>query len=249
MAKNKLSKTLRNLLKSTKTGITPKDKATSNELSKMTDGSSQSNIPTLPIITKDTLSPGDAKTLMSEETQRTKIDTERKLDVEEAYTDEMKRRENFNEMIKLKKDIFHLKLKKEYRAFVGERHIKDGDESSLQADINLRREQIEKKENDLKERSIRRLEREQLRKKKENSFRVNKVTVKQDFFENEIKVTYEEKKLFNPEIENLTPIEQRRKQLIDLEEKLGRRISTVSDMMLNQDGKMVLIRENMEGHI
>jgi len=244
-------KTLRSLLKSNKNiiGITSNDKATPAELSKITDISPQSSISVPVVIDKITLSESDANTLMSEETQRVKITAAREADVEEAYNDEMRRRENFNEMIKLKKDIFHLKMKKEYSEFVGERHIKDGDESSLQASINSRRELIEKTENDLKERSIRRLEREQFRKQKENSFKVNKVTVRQDFFEKEIKTSYEEKKLLNPEIENKTPIQLQREQIKTLERKIQRKITTSRDVMINQDGEAVLIKERMGGHV
>jgi hypothetical protein len=219
------------------------DKVTESELNKLVE-SSQSSINQLPVIDKNTLTPQDSKTLLSEETVRRRIDAERREDVKQAKLDEKERRELHKKEIQLKKDEFQLFLKKEYPVFVGQKQIKDGGEEVLKKDIELRKRELEKDEIKLKDAIVDRLEREQLRKKQEKSLTVNKVTTNQTFFEDEVKKEYEQKQKFNPEIENKTEVELIKQQVEELEAELGRKIITYRDMMETSDG-IVFIKDKI----
>ena len=253
MAKNKkLKGLLRKPEKIVKTGkplknnkiIKDGDKATLSELSALIDTPSSTTINTPPVIDKNTLSRSDANTLVSEEAVRRRIDVERREDVKQAKLDEMERRKLFKEIIQLKKDEFQLSLKKEYPAFVGQKQIKDGDETVLKKGIEQRKQELDNAETKLKDAIVDRLEREQQRKKQEKSLTVNKVTTNQTFFEGEVKKEYDQKLVRNPEIENKTEIELIQQQVKELEKNLDRKIIPYRDMMETSDG-VVFIKDKI----
>ena len=224
--------------------ITDADKATPEELSNMVD-TSQLSINTLPVTNKNTLSNSDAVTLMSEETARRKIDAERRGDIKQAKLDEMERRELHKKKIQLMKDDFQSFLKNKYPHIVGQRYIRDGDENAVRESIELRKREYEQTETRLKDALATRLENEKRRKLQEANFKVNKVTTQQTFFEDIFKREYEEKRKFNPEIDNKTPIELRKEQIKEFEQILGRPVISHRDMELTPDG-IVLI--NIKGN-
>ena len=221
--------------------ITDRDRATESELNNLVNSSNLTvNVP--PVINKNTLSPADANTLMNEEAVRRRLVAERRLDINQARLDEMERRELHKKQIQLQKDEFNLYLKDKYPLIVGQKQIRDGDERALKKDIERRKSECERIEIRLKDRIVDRLEREQLRKAQENSFIVNRVPIQQTFFEDAFRREYETKLKLNPEIDGLTDVQRTKKQISELEEKLGRKIIPHRDMMETKDG-MVLIRE------
>tara|TARA_Y100000817_G_scaffold312360_1_gene306133 strand:- start:664 stop:1431 length:768 start_codon:yes stop_codon:yes gene_type:complete len=251
MAKKNLNKLISTPQKIIDTGkplknnkiITDSDRITSNELSTMVD-SPQLSINKLPVVDKNTLSSSDSKTLLNEEQLRRKIDAERREDVKRAKLDEMERRELHKKQIQLMKDEFQLFLKSKFPEFVGQKQIQDNGEEILKQDIELRKREYAKDEIRLKDAIVDRLEREKLRKTQEANLKVNKVTVNQTFFEDEVKKEYEQKLKFNPEIENLNDIDMTKNQISELEKQLNRKIVPHRDMMDSRDG-VVLIKERI----
>lgn len=249
MAKTRLNKLISSVKKILSTGdptdtnklITKNDKASTDELNSLINNQPTAQ-PSVTVVSAASLSESDSKKLLTEEQKRRKIDDARRLDVEEAQKDEMERRLLFDDKVQLMKDEYQLFLKNNYPNVVGEKQIKDSDVSTLQASINQRKTQFEVKENQLKDRIVERLEREKRRKVQESKLTVNRVTFNQRFFESEVEKEYEEKLVNNPEIENLTDVQQTIKQLSELEEKLGTKIIPHRHMMETPDG-MVLIRE------
>lgn len=251
MAKTRLNKLISSVKKILSTGdptdtnklITTDDSVSSSELSTLIDTSSN-NQRVVNVVSKSGLSDSDSKKLLTEEQKRRKIDDVRRLDVEQAQKDEMERRLLFDDKVQLMKDEYQLFLKKNYPNVVREKQIKDDDVSTLQTSISQRKTQIEVKETQLKDRIVQRLEREKRRKTQESKLTVNRVTTSQRFFESEIEMEYDEKLVNNPEIENLTDIQQTSNQISELERQLGRKIIPHRDMMETPNG-IVLIKERI----
>ena len=69
----------------------------------------------------------DKRRIYIEEVERRKIEDERFLKIQEAFQDEIKRREMFREELKQMKIDFDIYLKKKYPDIVGEKSIRDKD--------------------------------------------------------------------------------------------------------------------------
>ena len=87
---------------------------------------------------------------MSEEVIRRRLVAERRVDINQAKLDEMKRRELHKKQIQLMKDEFNLYLKTKYPLIVGQKQIQDGDEKVLKQDIDRRKLECEQVELQLK---------------------------------------------------------------------------------------------------
>lgn len=189
------------------------------------------------VLDKSTLDDSDVNRLITEEARRRKVETERRVDVQSAYNDELKRRKLQKDRIQLMKDEFQLFLKRTYPNIVGQRYIKDGDEVQFQSSITRRKKQIQETEIQLQKSKVERLEREKLRKSIESNFQLNRLTdgEVQTFFENDVLLEQKFKIETNPEIENLTYVKQTQKDIQKLELQMGRKIISHRDIIESSD--------------
>jgi hypothetical protein len=213
--------------------ISDSDKVTSDELSEIlsTPAKRIKNVPT--VISKDGLSDEDSIRLMQEETYRRSIETERRVDIESAFQDELQRRQNFDKKIQLMKDEFNLYVKNTYPMVVKDKFIKDGDEIIVKESIQRGKESLQISNAELQKNKVDRLEREKLRKLSENELKINRLTPSeiQTFLEDDVMLEQKVKLKSNPEIENLSPAQKTKQDITDLEISMGRNIIPHRDVV------------------
>ena len=175
----------------------------------------------------------DKRRIYIEEIERRQIEDERFQKIEEAFKDEIARREMFREELKQMKIDFEIYLKEKYPDIVGEKNIKDGDVEKAKAEAKRKAEEIRFKKQKLKEAMIKRVEEEKIRKQKEiklvtsTKTEVNVST----FLEEEIIIEQQEKKQRNPELDGLNKVQRTIKEMKEMEIRLGRPVVPHRDIV------------------
>lgn len=175
----------------------------------------------------------DKRRIYIEEVERRKIEDERFLKIQEAFQDEIKRREMFREELKQMRIDFDLYLKKKYPDIVGEKSIRDKDVDKIKAESVRNAELILQQKKSLKDKMVKRLEEEKLRKQKEVKMVTNTKTEKNvsTFLEEEIIIEQQEKMQRNPELDGLNKVERTIKEMEQMEIRLGRPIIPHRDIV------------------
>jgi len=170
---------------------------------------------------------------MQEETYRRTIENERRVDIESAFQDELKRRQNFNKKIQLMKDEFNLYVKNTYPMIVKDKFITSGEERTVKESIQRGKELLQIPNAELQKNKVDRLAREKLRKLSENELKINKLTPSeiQTFLEDDVMLEQKVKLKSNPEIENLSPTQKTKQDISDLEISMGRVIIPHRDII------------------
>ena len=209
------------------------DKVTSEQLSEILAKPAKriKNVPT--VISTDGLNDEDSIRLMQEETYRRTIENERRVDIESAFQDELKRRQNFNKKIQLMKDEFNLYVKNTYPMIVKDKFITSGEERTVKESIQRGKELLQIPNAELQKNKVDRLAREKLRKLSENELKINKLTPSeiQTFLEDDVMLEQKVKLKSNPEIENLSPTQKTKQDISDLEISMGRVIIPHRDII------------------
>lgn len=214
--------------------------------------------PTPIVIDVATLAAEEQRRLFEEERERRKIEDERWADITQGFEDEAQRRIDFKKEIQLLKLEFDLYLKEKYPDIVGDKSIKTKEVESTKTTIRNLVDAQTLQKNSIKERMVARIEKEKLRKTKEDGFIINK---KEDllvstFLEEEIVIEQQEKKDRNPELDGLNSVEKQIKDMKLMEKKLGRPIIPHRDIIESEesdfdtdtetDSNDILIREGGE---
>ena len=209
------------------------DKVTNEQLSEILAKPAKriKNVPT--VISTDGLNDEDSIRLMQEETYRRTIENERRVDIESAFQDELKRRQNFNKKIQLMKDEFNLYVKNTYPMIVKDKFITSGEERTVKESIQRGKELLQIPSAELQKNKVDRLAREKLRKLSENELKINKLTPSeiQTFLEDDVMLEHKVKLKSNPEIENLSPTQKTKQDISDLEISMGRVIIPHRDII------------------
>jgi len=209
------------------------DKVTNEQLSEILAKPAKriKNVPT--VISTDGLNDEDSIRLMQEETYRRTIENERRVDIESAFQDELKRRQNFNKKIQLMKDEFNLYVKNTYPMIVKDKFITSGEERTVKESIQRGKELLQIPNAELQKNKVDRLAREKLRKLSENELKINKLTPSeiQTFLEDDVMLEQKVKLKSNPEIENLSPTQKTKQDISDLEISMGRVIIPHRDII------------------
>jgi hypothetical protein len=175
----------------------------------------------------------DKRRIYIEELERRQIEDERFKKIQEAFKDEIERRDAFRkELIQMKLD-FEIYLKEKYPDIVGEKSIKDKDLEKAKAEASRNLELIKKTKKVLKDRMVLRVEEEKLRKQKEIKMLTSTKTEKNvsTFLEEEIIIEQQEKVQRNPELDGLNKVERTIKEMKDMEIRLGRPIVPHRDIV------------------
>ena len=231
--------------------IDKSDKATTKELidlvkpvSTIDDGKAESIINAIknpkvseviadPVIDAKDLAAEERRRLYIEEIERRNIEDERFRKIQEAFNDEIVRRETFKKELEQMKLDFDLYLKEKYPEIVGEKNIKDGDIEKKKQEANRKAEEVKQRKEQLKQKMVQRVEEEKLRKQKEIKLVTNTKTAKNvsTFLEEEIIIEQQEKKDRNPEIEGLNEVQRTIKEANEMEIRLGRPIVPHRDIV------------------
>lgn len=183
------------------------------------------------------LPPSGRRRLYKEEFDRRKLDDERWDDLKQAFGDELERRNSFQKELELMKLEFDLYLKETYPDIVGEKIIKDGSEGLVKQKLNLDKKSNEDAKNAIKKKMVTRVEKEKLRKQKENRMTINtrggdEITT---FLEEEIIIEQQEKKSRNPEIRQMNDVQKQIKEAEEMEIRMGRPIIPHRDFVESED--------------
>tara|TARA_B110000858_G_scaffold197738_1_gene260506 strand:+ start:1975 stop:3066 length:1092 start_codon:yes stop_codon:yes gene_type:complete len=175
----------------------------------------------------------DARRIYIEEIERRQIEDERFQKIKEAFADEIERRDMFREELKQMKIDFEIYLKEKYPDIVGEKNIKDGDVEETKAEAKRKAEEILIKKQKLKEKMVKRVEEEKIRKQKEIKLVTNTKTEANvsTFLEEEIIIEQQEKKQRNPELDGLNKVQRTIKEMKEMEIRLGRPIVPHRDIV------------------
>lgn len=175
----------------------------------------------------------DARRIYIEDIERRKIEDERFQKIEEAFKDEIARRDMFREELKQMKIDFEIYLKEKYTDIVGEKNIKDADVEEVKEEAKRKAEEILIKKQKLKENMIKRVEEEKIRKQKEIKLVTNTKTEENvsTFLEEEIIIEQQEKKQRNPELDGFNKVQRTIKEMREMEIRLGRTIIPHRDIV------------------
>jgi len=234
--------------------IDKSDKATTKELIDLVkplptnDGDVQSIVSSIlnpktteikvdPILDTKDFNEEDKRRIFSEEKERRAIEDERFRKIQEAFNDEIERRETFRKELERMKLEFDLYIKEKYPDIVGEKNIKDADVEKAKAEAARKAEEIRIKKQKLQESMIKRVEEEKIRKQKEVRLVTNTKTEANvsTFLEEEIIIEQQEKKDRNPELDGLNEVERTIKEVKAMEVRLGRPIIPHRDIVENED--------------
>jgi len=190
-----------------------------------------------PVIDAKQLDEENRRRLYIEELERRKIEDERWNKIEEAFNDEIERREAFRKELTQMKLEFDLYLKEKYPEIVGEKNIKTEDIEKKKEEARRKSEEVRIKKKELKEKMVKRVEEEKIRKQKEatlvtNTKLDNNVST---FLEEEIVIEQQEKKDRNPELDGLNEVQKTIKEVKEMEIRLGRPIIPHRDIVENED--------------
>lgn len=186
-----------------------------------------------PVIDAKDLEIEEQRRLYIEEIERRQIEDERWKKIQEAFADEIERRETFKKELEQMKIDFYLYLKEKYPEIVGEKNIKDGDIEKKKEEARRIAEDVRARKEKLKRKMIVRVEEEKLRKQKEIKMVTNTKSAKNvsTFLEEEIIIEQQEKKQRNPELDGLNEVERTIKQINEMEIRLGRPIVPHRDII------------------
>lgn len=190
-----------------------------------------------PILDTKDFNEEDKRRIFAEERERREIEDERFRKIQEAFNDEIERRETFRKELERMKLEFDLYLKEKYPDIVGEKYIKDGDIEKAKAEAAKKAEEIRLKKQKLKESMIKRVEEEKIRKQKEIRMVTNTKTEANvsTFLEEEIIIEQQEKKDRNPELDGLNEVQRTIKEVKAMEVRLGRPIVPHRDIVESED--------------
>jgi len=185
------------------------------------------------ILDTNQFSEEDKRRIFSEEKERRLIEDERFRKIQEAFNDEIERRETFKKELEQMKIEFDLYLKEKYPEIVGEKNIKDGDIEKKKQELRNITDFVKSKKETLKLNMIKRVEEEKIRKQKEVRLVTNTKTEANvsTFLEEEIIIEQQEKKDRNPEIDGLNDVQKIIKEANDMEVRLGRPIVPHRDIV------------------
>lgn len=190
-----------------------------------------------PILDTKDFNEEDKRRIFAEEKERRAIEDERFRKIQEAFNDEIERRETFRKELERMKLEFDLYIKEKYPDIVGEKNIKDADVEKAKAEAAKKAEEIRLKKQKLKESMIKRVEEEKIRKQKEIRMVTNTKTEANvsTFLEEEIIIEQQEKKDRNPELDGLNEVERTIKEVKAMEVRLGRPIVPHRDIVESED--------------
>jgi hypothetical protein len=157
----------------------------------------------------NSLSESEIEQITKQELRIRNIENERRLDFNQAISDETIRRDLFKREITVKKLELQLYMKQNYKEFVGDRFISDGTEKKVKSEITIEKDYIIKNRNELISKKVDRLDREHRRKKVESSITVNPIIERMDslFFEEDVLIERRQKLQINPELQGITKIQ------------------------------------------
>ena len=190
-----------------------------------------------PILDTKDFNEEDKRRIFAEEKERRAIEDERFRKIQEAFNDEIERRETFRKELERMKLEFDLYIKEKYPDIVGEKNIKDSDIEKKKAEAAKKAEEIRLKKQKLKESMIKRVEEEKIRKQKEVRLVTNTKTEANvsTFLEEEIIIEQQEKKDRNPELDGLNEVQRTIKEVKAMEVRLGRPIVPHRDIVESED--------------
>ena len=201
------------------------------------------------IVDSSRLSEQDKRRLAVEEDKRRKLENERRADIDESYKEEQERRMMFDEKIQNMKLEFEQYLKEQYPEFdksniankevivhpPSPEQLREIEIKKQEAITELKRKQSAQKtkEAELQKKKIERLEREKDRKSQENEFQINRLREDeiQIFLEDDVILEQKEKMMRNPEIEGLSDVQIKLKEIEQYEMRLGRPIVPHRDIV------------------
>lgn len=208
------------------------------------------------IIDVNSLSEQDQRRLSVEEDKRRRLDDERRGDIEQSFIEEQERRNLFDEEIRIMRAEFEQYLKDKYPEFDKD-NIENRDVvSNPPSPEELQQKQLEKqrlneerkqqkaqqkaKKAQLQKEKLKRLEREKDRKAEENQFEINRLRRDeiQTFIEEDVVIEQKEKLARNPEIEGLSEVELKRREIEQFERRLGRPIIPHRDIVESDESDL-----------
>jgi len=185
----------------------------------------------------NSLSEGQLKQIKVQENRIRDIENKRKVDFNNSKSDEEERRSLFKREIEVKKLEKNLFMKRNYKSIVGDRFIKDGDESNVQSQIVVEIDRIIDKKQSLLKKKVDRLQREKLRKELESSINSNPIIkrIPSMFFENDVLTDRRQKLQINPEIYEISQITQLINDVEQFQIQNNKRIISHRDVFENQE--------------
>ena len=208
------------------------------------------------IVDSARLSEQDKRRLAVEEDKRRKLENERRADIDESYKEEQERRTMFDEKIQNMKLEFEQYLKEQYPEFdksniankevvvdpPSPEQLREIEIKKQEAITELKRKQAAQKtkEAELQKKKIERLEREKDRKSQENEFQINRLREDeiQIFLEDDVILEQKEKMMRNPEIEGLSDVQIKLKEIEQYEMRLGRPIVPHRDIVESDESDL-----------
>ena len=208
------------------------------------------------IVDSARLSEQDKRRLAVEEDKRRKLENERRADIDESYKEEQERRMMFDEKIQNMKLEFEQYLKEQYPEFdksniankevivdpPSPEQLREIEIKKQEAITELKRKQAAQKtkEAELQKKKIERLEREKDRKSQENEFQINRLREDeiQIFLEDDVILEQKEKMMRNPEIEGLSDVQIKLKEIEQYEMRLGRPIVPHRDIVESDESDL-----------
>ena len=208
------------------------------------------------IVDSSRLSEQDKRRLAVEEDKRRKLENERRADIDESYKEEQERRMMFDDKIQNMKLEFEQYLKEQYPEFdksniankevvvdpPSPEQLREIEIKKQEAITELKRKQSAQKtkEAELQKKKIERLEREKDRKSQENEFQINRLREDeiQIFLEDDVILEQKEKMMRNPEIEGLSDVQIKLKEIEQYEMRLGRPIVPHRDIVESDESDL-----------
>jgi hypothetical protein len=175
----------------------------------------------------------DRRRILIEEKERRAIEDERFRKIQEAFNDEIERRETFKKELEQMKLEFDLYLKEKYPEIVGEKNIKDSDIEKRKEEVKQKAKEVKERKEKLKLNMVKRVEGEKIRKQKEIKMVTSTKTARNvsTFLEEEIIIEQQEKKDRNPEIDGLNEVQKIIKEANEMEIRMGRPIVPHRDIV------------------
>jgi hypothetical protein len=236
--------------------ISTVDRVSTEELVNIVTKPKPSIISKPQIVDSARLSEQDKRRLAVEEDKRRKLENERRVDIDESYKEEQERRMMFDDKIQNMKLEFEQYLKEQYPEFdksniANKEVVADPPspeqlrEIEIQKQNNLaelkRKQAAQKtKESELQMKKIERLEREKERKSQENEFQINRLREDeiQIFLEDDVILEQKEKMMRNPEIQGLSDVQIKLKEIEQYEIRLGRPIVPHRDIVESDESDL-----------
>jgi hypothetical protein len=208
------------------------------------------------IVDSARLSEQDKRRLAVEEDKRRKLENERSADIQQSFEEEQERRQLFDEEIEVMKFEFEQYLKEQYSEFdksniankevvvdppsPEELQAKEEEKQRLREERRRNKQQQKAKKRKLQKQKLQRLEREKDRKSQENEFQINRLREDeiQIFLEDDVILEQKEKMMRNPEIEGLSDVQIKLKEIEQYEMRLGRPIVPHRDIVESDESDL-----------